>query len=259
VGLLLEKTRVLKTHDQVKLFLLHTVDLLLVKLLLVSFALQLAFNLSAGLVLAIVEFILTIVSSFVALLVNTLLDLLGAELLLTRVFNPLVFVVHLVVVSGSRVSLDLGSVATHAGSNGLLFGLLDGLVALSLEGLLSETLLFAHLSLSIDIDVTATLVEDIVGALPSLINLADCLALFLLQEANAVAQQLQVLLGTLTSHLGSNQLLVKGRIVVLLIRSEVHLFVALSRLGFCANRATILVLFSVLQLCGRHILGIFVM
>jgi len=110
VGLLLEKTRVLKTHDQVKLFLLHTVDLLLVKLLLVSFALQLAFNLSAGLVLAIVEFILTIVSSFVALLVNALLDLLGAELLLTRVFNPLVFVAHLVVVSGSSVSLDLGSV-----------------------------------------------------------------------------------------------------------------------------------------------------
>ena len=51
------------------------------------------------------------------------------------------------------------------------------------------------------------------------------LSFFHFEEPDSVAQQLQILLGPLSSDLGSTELLVKGRIVILFVRGQVHLIV----------------------------------
>ena len=51
------------------------------------------------------------------------------------------------------------------------------------------------------------------------------LAFFHLKEADSIAEQLQIFLSTLASHLGSDQFSVQGSVVVLLVRREVHLIV----------------------------------
>ena len=51
------------------------------------------------------------------------------------------------------------------------------------------------------------------------------LAFFHLEEADSIAKQLQIFLSALAGHLGSDQFSVQGCVVVLLVRSEVHLIV----------------------------------
>ena len=49
------------------------------------------------------------------------------------------------------------------------------------------------------------------------------LAFFHLEQTNAIAQQLQVLLCTFAGNLGSHELPVEGGIIVILVRSQIHL------------------------------------
>lgn len=49
------------------------------------------------------------------------------------------------------------------------------------------------------------------------------LSLFHLKQTDAIAEQLQIFLSSLAGHLGSAELFVKGSIIVLLVRGQVHL------------------------------------
>ena len=60
-------------------------------------------------------------------------------------------------------------------SNRVLHLLLHLVVLLGPHGLLSHALLFAVLTLSLGLDVAATLQNDVVGTLSGLINFADSL------------------------------------------------------------------------------------
>jgi len=51
------------------------------------------------------------------------------------------------------------------------------------------------------------------------------LALLHLEETDAVTQQLQIFLRSLSGHFGRTQLLVESLIIILLVRSQVHLIV----------------------------------
>ena len=205
----------------------------------------------AGPGLLVDEVVDALVSSNGTLLMDGDLDALGAVLFLSLILLPLAPVLSFFLVCCRSIILDLMTVLSKTAIDGLFFLLFYLLVALCFKCLLGETLLFSHLPLLVDVDVAAALVQDVVCALPGLIDLAHGLAFLLLEQANAIAQQLEVFLSPLASHLRSDQLLVKSRIVVLLIGSEVHLFVALSGLVLTGGgRLAILLLLSFGL--GRH-------
>ena len=70
--------------------------------------------------------------------------------------------------------------------------------------------------------VAATLADNVASPLTRFVNLPDCFVFLLLQEANPVAEELEVLLSALPGHLGSDQLSVQGRIVILFVWRQVQ-------------------------------------
>ena len=64
--------------------------------------------------------------------------------------------------------------------------------------------------------------DDLSGSFFGLLDLLPCLALFLLEQLDAVGQELRVFLGALTGHLGRLKFMVKRFLVVVLIDVEVN-------------------------------------
>lgn len=82
--------------------------------------------------------------------------------------------------------------------------------------------MLAHLLLSGLLHVTSALIHNVASLLARLLDLLEGTALLLLEQADTVGEQAQVVLGTLSCDLGGDQLLVQCGIVVFFIRREVH-------------------------------------
>lgn len=95
-------------------------------------------------------------------------------------------------------------------------------------GLLVQFHLQSHLLLSGRLHVTSSLIDNITSLLARLLNLLESSRLLLLEQANTVRQQAQVVFGTLPRDLGRNKLLMQCSIIVLFVRREVHLGILLS-------------------------------
>ena len=110
---------------------------------------------------------------------------------------------------------------------GLLFFALS-LVHQSDLDLLVELHLLAHLLLGLGLHVAATLVDDVTCLLAGLLDLFERTAFLLLQQVDAVAEESEVVLCTLSGQFGGNKLLVESGIIVLFIRRQVHLVLVIS-------------------------------
>ena len=113
-------------------------------------------------------------------------------------------------------------------------------ISLCFVSLLSKAGMLTHLTVLISFNVAATLVDNVIGTLPGLINFPDGLSFFLFKQTNTVTEQFEVLFCTFTRHLSGNQLLVQSCVIVLLVRCEVHLFISVG--GFLSVRLVLLFL-----------------
>ena len=139
------------------------------------------------------------------------------------------------------VVLDLGL---------LLFAL--GLVHQSDLDLLVELHLLAHLLLGLVLHVAATLVDDVTGLLAGLLNLFESTAFLLLQQIDAVTEESEVVLCTLSGQFGGNKLLMEGGIIVLFIRRQVHLVLVISLDGIIGLLLSMLVDGRIVSLNDVH-------
>jgi len=101
------------------------------------------------------------------------------------------------------------------------------LVHLSSGRDLSHLILLAFDLSALHIHVAASLAHNVVGSFAGLIDFFDGLALLGLQQANTVAEQLQVFFGALSRHLSRDELAMQSLVVVLLIWGQVELFLLL--------------------------------
>lgn len=107
------------------------------------------------------------------------------------------------------------------------------------------------LFLSLRLNISLSLMHDISGLFLRLVNFLVSPGLLLLQKLDSIGQQLQILLRSFTSDLGSHQLSVQSFIVVLLVGSQVHLLIFTLALvgitvGFLLLLVVVLLLFGLI-------------
>jgi hypothetical protein len=170
MSLFFNETSVFKAHDKFKLFTLHASNLALIKLLLIGFLWQLAFDLGTSAVLPFNKVHVALLHGFVLLMSDHHLHLLRFLLLNASVMLPILSVGHFLSFGVISFILGLGYTLLFVlsyGSFHLFFGIV---MKLCLVGLLGLTLLFAVLAVLVIFNIAATLVNDVVSAFSSLIN-----------------------------------------------------------------------------------------
>jgi hypothetical protein len=178
VRLLLEETRVLETHDEVEFFFFHARDLRLIALLLARLLLQLALDLGPGAILSVDEIHLALAGGLLLLVLDHHFDVLSLLFLQASAVFPLL--PSSCLLGLSLVSLKLRPCITMH----LVLGNRMEHLLLNLGVLLGHHCLFGHallltvLTLGVSFDIAATLVDDVTGALPGLVNFADSLYFF---------------------------------------------------------------------------------
>ena len=117
MGLFFNEASVLETHDQLELLFFHTCDFTLIELLLVGFLGQLAFNLSASVVLPLNKVHVALHLCFVFLVLDLHLNLLRLLLLHAPIVLPFLSVGLLFSLGFIRLKLSLGLTELLVSSN----------------------------------------------------------------------------------------------------------------------------------------------
>lgn len=191
--------------------------------MLIGLTSELLLNLLSGAVLPLDHVHLPLGSSRLLLSLNHVLHILSSLLFhgpLVQVLLSGGLLLSLSLTCKLSLSVNSSHLAVHHSFVAHSLPLQIGISSLLLIQLLSHQSL---LLLLLSHNVSLSLGDDLTCPLSSLIDLFDYLAFFHFEESNSVTEQFEILFSSLTSSLSGAELPMEGLIIVILIRSQVHL------------------------------------